>query len=46
MNRRGTIVFGGGVVIGQDYSAQSMRGLLDGAGEIDQSAIGSIQCRG
>ena len=46
MNRRGTIVFGDGVVNGQDYSAQSMRELLDGAGEIDQSAISTIQCRG
>ena len=32
MNRRGTIAFGNGVVNGQDYSAQSMRELMDGAG--------------
>jgi hypothetical protein len=44
MNRRGTIVFGNGVVNGQDYSTQTMRALLDGAGEIDQSAISTIQC--
>jgi hypothetical protein len=46
MNRRGTIAFGNGVVNGQDYSAQSMRELMDGAGEIDQSAVSSVQCRG
>ena len=46
MNRRGTIAFGNGVVNGQDYSAQSMRELMDGAGEIDQSAVATVQCRG
>ena len=46
MNRRGTVAFGNGVVNGQDYSAQSMRELMDGAGEIDQSAVSSVQCRG
>ena len=45
MNRRGTIAFSNGVVNGQDYSAQSMRELMDGAGEIDQSAVGTVQCR-
>ena len=46
MNRRGTIAFGNGVVNGQDYGARNMRELVDGAGEIDQSAVSSVRCRG
>lgn len=44
MNRRGTIAFGGGLVNGQDYTAQHMRELVDGAGEIDESTASSIRC--
>ena len=46
MNRRGTIVFGDGIVNGQDFTAQRMRELTDDAGEIDQSSIETVQCRG
>jgi hypothetical protein len=46
MNRRGTIVFGNGIVNGQDYTTQRMREVLDDAGEIDQSSIETVQCRG
>ena len=44
MNRRGTIAFGGGFVNGQDYTAQQMRELMDGAGAIDEPTVSSIQC--
>jgi hypothetical protein len=46
MNRRGTIVFGNGIVNGQDYTAQRMRELMDDAGELERSAVTAVQCRG
>jgi len=44
MNRRGTIAFEGGFVNGQDYTAQQMRELVDGAGPLDETTVSSIRC--
>jgi hypothetical protein len=46
MNRRGTIVFGNGIVNGQDYTIQRMRELMEDTGELDLSAITAVRCRG
>jgi len=45
MNRRGTVAFGTGIVNGQNYDAQRLRELVNDAGAIDESALGSVQCQ-